>query len=440
MILTQREGSLTVVCLECDTLSGIEHATLGLVPGDAVGRGKVTLRDGHLGAQGKGSGVAVALTSLDGRLVGLVNRRIGVILQRGVERVLEVLRVFGELAVNLLGHRECLVRVRVGGRTKTHHLRDGGNLLAGHVEFHGVGELTDDVGGALGALDASRNLDDRRLVRRNLREGHSQLLGRALDRRTSAEGTLRGVLAQALTLGRGRIDNDEGVLLDVVDHGLAGVAPFFAGGNLVDNRRASYGGIASRQDHTPDDGLVLIAIFVLTEGQPAVLLVARNTGGAAQHVDFAIDLLAQLDRVLLTAGTGVAGQTVGGHMAIPLRGGLDLLVEDDGHHAVSSQGAATNDDTVVGDDLKLPGNVRAQDALPRRNVDDRGVVGEVVAGLYAAVGLPRQLNAEVPPVAHSRGLTTGVVDELSVVPIQGDLVAHIRGRLGAAQGAADAGA
>lgn len=41
VILTQREGSLTVVCLECDTLSGIEHATLGLVPGDAVGRGKV---------------------------------------------------------------------------------------------------------------------------------------------------------------------------------------------------------------------------------------------------------------------------------------------------------------------------------------------------------------------------------------------------------------
>ena len=126
-------------------------------------------------------------------------------------------------------------------------------------------------------------------------------------------------------------------------------------------------------------------------------------------------------------------------MAIPLRGGLDLLVEDDGHHAVSSPGAATNDDTVVGDDLKLPGNVRAQDTLPRRNVDDRGVVGEVVAGLYAAVGLPRQLNAEVSPVAHSRGLTTGVVDELSVVPIQGDLVAHIRGRIGADQGAADAG-
>lgn len=41
VILTQREGSLTVVCLECDTLSGIEHATRGLVPGDAVGRGKV---------------------------------------------------------------------------------------------------------------------------------------------------------------------------------------------------------------------------------------------------------------------------------------------------------------------------------------------------------------------------------------------------------------
>ena len=53
--------------------------------------------------------------------------------------------------------------------------------------------------------------------------------------------------------------------------------------------------------------VVLIAIFVLTEGQPAVLLVARNTGGAAQHVDFAIDLLAQLDRVLHRRHSGHSG-------------------------------------------------------------------------------------------------------------------------------------
>ena len=127
-------------------------------------------------------------------------------------------------------------------------------------------------------------------------------------------------------------------------------------------------------------------------------------------------------------------QAVGGHVAVPLRGRLDLLVEDDGHHAVRTPGATADDDAVVGDDLELTGNVRTQDALPRRGVDDRGVVGEVVAGLHAAVGLPRQLDAEVPPIAHGLCLTAGVVDELSVVPIQGDLIAHIRGRLGAAQG------
>ena len=121
-------------------------------------------------------------------------------------------------------------------------------------------------------------------------------------------------------------------------------------------------------------------------------------------------------------------------MAVPLRGRLDLFIEDDGHHAVSTPGATADDDAIVGDDLELTGNVRAQDALPRRGVDDRGVIGEVVTGLYPAIGLPRQLDTEVPPIAHGLCLTAGVVDELRIVPIQGDLIAHIRGRLGAAQG------
>ena len=120
-------------------------------------------------------------------------------------------------------------------------------------------------------------------------------------------------------------------------------------------------------------------------------------------------------------------------MAVPLRGRLDLLVEDNGHLAISPPGTAADDNTVIGDNLKLAGNVRAQDALARRGVHDRSVVGEVVARLHAALGLPWKLDTQVPPVTNSMDLSTTVVHELSVVPIQRDLVTHIRGRLRATQ-------
>ena len=284
MILAERERGLTVVSLEGDALSGIEHATLDLVQGDAVGGGQVTLGDGDLGAQREGTRVAVALARLDSRLVGLVDRRIGIVLQRDGQGVLEVLRVFGELAIDLLRHREALAREGIRGRTETHRHRDGRKLLAGHIELHGVGELTDDASGTLGPLNASRILDDRRLVRGDRREGHGQLLGRALDRRSSAEGIIRGVLAQALTLGRGRIDDDEGVLLAVVDHRVAVVAPVRAGGNLVDDRRTGHCGIASGQDHSLHDGLVLIAILAVAQADPAFLDGAGFAGGAQDRL------------------------------------------------------------------------------------------------------------------------------------------------------------
>ena len=121
-------------------------------------------------------------------------------------------------------------------------------------------------------------------------------------------------------------------------------------------------------------------------------------------------------------------------MAVPLRGRLDLFVENDGHLAVSAPGTTADDNAVIGDNLKLAGNVRAQDALARRGVHDRRVIGEVVARLHASLCLPRELDAQVPPVTNSMGLSTTVVDELSVVPIQCDLAAHIRGRLRTAQG------
>ena len=427
MILTELEGRLTVVGLEGDALRSIEHAALGLVPGHAIGCREVTLGDGHLGAQREGARVAVGLTRLDGRLVGLIDRRIGVVLQRDVEGVLEVLRVVGELSVNLLRHGEALVRKSIRDRTETHHLRDGRNLLAGHVELHGVGELADDVSGALGALDASRNLNNRRLVRGDLREGHGQLLGRALDRRTSTEGTLRGVLAQALTLGRGRIDDDEGVLLDVVGHRSAVVAPVFAGGNLVDDRRAGHGRITGGKNHAPHDGLVLIAILAVAQANPAFLDGTGFTGGAHDHVDLARDhLVANLHHEVLVGGAGVLNHGARRHGARPLGGRVGVLVEDDGDDTVGPPRATADDDAGRGTDVKGTLGGGAQDRLTRVRLGNGRVVGEEVAGLDSTVGLPRQLDADIPQVRDCLRFRTLRIDQLQVVPVEVNLVVDVR--------------
>ena len=427
MILAELEGRLAVVGLEGDALRGIEHAALGLVPGHAIGCREVTLGDGHLGAQREGARVAVALTRLDGRLVGLIDRRIGVVLQRDVEGVLEVLRVVGELAVNLLRHGEGLVRESIRNCTETHHLRDGGNLLAGHVELHGVGELSDDVGGALGPLNASRELDDRRLVRGDLGEGHGQLLGRALDRRTSTEGTLRGVLAQALALGRGRIDDDKGVRLDVVGHRGAVVAPVFAVGNLVDDRRAGHGLISGRQDHSPHNGLVLIAILAVAQANPAFLDGTGFTGGAHDHVDLARDhLVANLHHEVLIGGAGVLNHGARRHGARPLGGPVGVLVEDDGHDTVSPPRAAADHDAGRGTDVKGTLGGGAQDRLTRVRLGDGRIVGEEVAGLDSTVGLPRQLDADIPQVRDCLRFRTLRIDQLQVVPVEINLVVDVR--------------
>ena len=427
MILAELEGRLAVIGLEGDTLRGIENAALGLVPGDAVGGGQVALRDGDLGAQGKCARVAVGLAGLDGRLVGLVDRRIRVVLQRNVEGVLEVLRVVGELAVNLLRHGEGLVRESVRDGTKTNHLRDGGNLLAGHVELHGVGELTDDVGSALGALDASRNLDDRRLVRGDLGEGHGQLLRRALDRGRGTEGTLRGVLALTLTLGRGRIDDNEGVLLDVVRHRGAVVAPVFTGGNLIDDRRTGHGLITGRQDHAPHDGLVLIAILAVVQANPALLDSARFTGGTHDHVDLARDhLVADLHHEVLVGGAGVLNHGARRHGARPLGGRVGVLVEDDGDDTVGPPGAAADDNAGCGTNVKGTLGCGAQDHLTRVRLGDGRVVGEEVAGLHSTVRLPRQLDADVPQVRDCLRFCTLGIDQLQVIPVKVNLVVDVR--------------
>ena len=319
------------------------------------------------------------------------------------------------------------MRKGIRDRAETHHLRDGGNLLAGHVELHGVGELTDDVSRALGALDTSRNLDDRRLVRGDLGEGHGQLLGRALDRRTSAEGTLRGVHAQALALGRGRIDDDEGVLLDVVVHRVAVVAPFFAGGNLVDDRRASHGRITGGQDHSPHDGLVLIAILAVAQADPAFLGGAGFTGGTHDHVDLARDhLITDLHHEVLIGGAGVLNRGARRHGTRPLGGRVGVLVEDDGNDTVGPPGAAADDDAGRGTNFEGTLGGGAQDRLTRLCLGDGRVVGEEVAGLHGTVGLPRKLDADVPEVRDCLRFCTLGINQLQVIPVKVNLVVDVR--------------
>ena len=312
-------------------------------------------------------------------------------------------------------------------RTKTHHLRDGGDLLAGHVELHGVGELTNDVSGTLGPLDASRNLDDRRLVRGDLGEGHGQLLGRALDLRTSTEGTIRGVLAQALALRRGRIDDDEGVRLDVVRHRGAVVAPFFTGGNLVNDRRILHGLITGRQDNTPHDGLVLIAILTVVQANPALLDSASFTGGAHDHIDLARNhLVAHLHHEVLVGGAGVLNRGARRHGARPLGGRVGVLVEDDGDDTVGPPGAAADDNAGCGTDVKGTLGCGAQDHLTRVCLGHGRVVGEEVAGLHSTVRLPRQFDADVPQVRDCLRFCTLGIDQLQVIPVKVNLVVDVR--------------
>ena len=319
------------------------------------------------------------------------------------------------------------MRESIRDRTETYHLRDGRKLLAGHIEVHGVGELTGDVGGALGTLNASRDLDDRRLVRGDLGEGHGQLLRRALNRGRSTEGTLRGVLALTLTLGRGRIDHNKGVLLDVVVHRGAVVAPVFAGGNLVDDGRTGHSLITGRQDHAPHDGLVLIAILAVVQADPAFLDSACFTGGTHDHVDLARDhLVADLHHEVLVGGTGVLNRGARRHRACPFGGRVGVLVEDDGDDTVGPPRATADDDAGCGTDIKGTLGGWAQDRLTRIRLGDGRVIGEEVAGLHSTVGLPRQLDAEIPQVRDCLRFCSLGIDQLKVIPVEVNLVVDVR--------------
>ena len=235
ILVAQREGRLAIVGGQHDSVSRLKDAALSVVPRDLGGRGQITLGDGHLGAQGQRRGVRVGFASLDGHLEGLVDRRVGGVRQSDLERVVEALRFVGQLALHLLGHREGLVSVGVSACAVPQHLRDRVDRFARDVVRDGVGELADDVAGALGPLDAGGQHNDGRLVGGDLAELHGHLGGRALDLGGVAERTVRGVLVAAQTLGSRRVRDDEGVGLRVVLDRVAVEAPARTGGGLVDD-------------------------------------------------------------------------------------------------------------------------------------------------------------------------------------------------------------
>ena len=180
------------------------------------------------------------------------------------------------------------------------------------------------------------------------------------------------------------------MLLDVVDHRVAVVAPVFAGGNLVDDRRTGHGGIAGGQDHSPHDGLVLIAILAVVQADPAFLGGAGFAGGAHDHVDLAREhLVADLHLELVVGGAGVLNRGARRHGTRPLGGRVRILVEDDGDNAIGTPRAAADDDTGRGTDVEGTLDVGAQDRLTRLCLGDGRVVGEEVTSLDGAVGLPR---------------------------------------------------
>ena len=326
------------------------------------------------------------------------------------------------------------MRVGISDSAVAQHLRDGLDRLTGDGVVHGVREFASDVAGPLGALDARRQHDDGRLVGGDLRELDGDLRGGALDLGGVAERTVRGVLVAAQTLGGRRVGDDEGVGLRVLVDRVAVEAPARTGRGLVDDRGSSDGRVTGGQDHSPHDGLVLVAVLRVGQVQPAVLLVARLAGGAAGHVQGAGHLTADDHLVGFAAGAGVAGQAVRRHRAVPLCGGFDLLVENDGHGAVGRPGTAADNDVVVGDDVEATRDRRAKHRLPGRGFDDGSVVGEVVTGLNTPLRLPRELDAQVPPVADRVDLVSGVIDQLSLIPVQRDLIAHVGHCSGAGRG------
>ena len=376
--------------LQRHSRGGLEETTLGFIPGDRCVGGEVPLGHGDLGSQGKSFGVGVCLPGLDARLEGLVGRRVVLVRESDLQGVVEVVGGLGQFTNDLLRDGEGLVRVGVGAASVTQGLGNRLNVFApGNVEVDLVRELADNITGALRIGHTCGQHDDGRLVGGDLAELHGNLAAGALDLRGLAEGTLRGVLLLADTLRRGRVRHEVGVLLRVGIDGGAVKAPVRSLGNLVNDGGSGHGRGAGGNDDAPHNGLIRVAVFVVLQRQPAILLEARLAGDATNHVEHARGLATQVHGVLLVAGAAVLREAVGDHRAIPLGSRLNFGIEDDGDHAVAPPRSAANHDIVVRDDVEGAGHIGTLHLTPLRGLDDARVVREVVAGLHGALGLPR---------------------------------------------------
>ena len=318
--------------------------------------------------------------------------------------------------------------VGVCDRTVAQHLRNRVDPLAGNVVGHGVGKLANNITGSLSTLNAGRQQDDRRLICGDLAERDRHLGGRALDLSSRTECAIGRVLVTAQALRGGRVGHEVGVSLRVLVDRVTVKAPAGVGGCLVDNGCTRHSRVTRRQHDAPHDGFVLIAVLRIGQVNPAVLLVAGFTGSTARHLEMTRSLSTDLDDVGLAPGAGIAGQAIRRDRAVPLRSGFDLVIKDDGHRPISGPGSAADGDVVVGVHRKGTRNIRAQNGLARHLIDDIRVVGEIVTGLYASLGLPGKFHSQIPPVSHGVDLVPRVINKLGVIPVQGNLVTHIRHR------------
>ena len=319
-------------------------------------------------------------------------------------------------------------------RAKTRNLGNRRNILTRNSEVDRISELTGHICRALSTLNTARDLNDRGLVSRDRREVDRDLLRGARNCGACAKGAVRRVLALTLTLGSGRINDDEGVLLDVVGHCRAVKGPVLTCRNLVNNRSSGHGLLPGGEDDTPHDGLILVTVLTVVQSEPAFLGIARLTSRLHDHIERACQyLVADLNLEVLLRGSGIANHCARRDGTGPLRSRVGILVKDNGDNAVGSPRTASDDDTVCRANVEGAFSGGSQDRLAATGLGDGRVVGEEVTGLDGPLRLPRKLHSEIPQISNRLGLTPLGVDQLHVVPVEINLVIDVRRRGGACE-------
>ena len=127
------------------------------------------------------------------------------------------------------------------------------------------------------------------------------------------------------------------MVLRVLVHDIAVEVPVGARGDLVNDRSAGHGRIASREDDAPHDGLILVTVFAVVQSEPAFLGIAGLTSRLHDHIERACQyLVADLNLEVLLRGSGIANHCARRDGTGPLRSRVGILVKDNGDNAVGS--------------------------------------------------------------------------------------------------------